>query len=71
MSYSLKLTVGQVYSISGFETEEEVHEFMRKYHNREEALERDFDDLPYYATKKHTCFDNYFAEIIEHEEVGA
>lgn len=63
MSYTLTFTVGQTYTVGGFDTEQEAQAFLDKYRNNEDRLERDFEDLPNPASRQHTCFQNYNAVI--------
>lgn len=66
MSFTVSLTYGKKYTVGGFTTHDEAMDFIAKYKGNEHRMEKDFDDLPFFAVARDLDFDNNLMTIKEH-----
>lgn len=67
MNFTVSLTYGKKYTVSGFNTHEEALDFIAQYKGNENKMEKDFDDLPYFAVAQDLDFKNNLMTITEKE----
>ena len=65
MSFTITLTYGTRYTLSGFATEDEAMDFIAKYRGNEDRMRKDFDDLPYAGMSRNLDHDLNEATITE------
>lgn len=62
-TYSVTITYGERYNVSGFTSEAEAQAFIQTYKHNQARLERDFMELPYFATCQSLDIVGNLAEI--------